>query len=207
MIASPDLVTSSFFLPIHHSHNSVPHLTLCFKTLQLPFPVPSTHFAPCPAHGPNPNLRQVQLSQFSLHSLHSYVSTHSCLSHLGSFSSSCSVPPGSSCCIQAPSRSGSIPIFRLSLPKNSLSLQFLILSHVSFFPRLNYSWRELLLLELFCPFLLRYFPLQAGNPDPSKVFIRSTPVVTFTISPMVPCRRNCTSGYSCSQIHPLLLQK
>lgn len=47
VLASLDLVTSSFFLPVHHSRNSVPHLTLCFKTLWLPFPVPRTHFAHC----------------------------------------------------------------------------------------------------------------------------------------------------------------
>ena len=45
--ASLDLITSLFFLPVHYSPNSVPHLTLCFKAIWLPFPVPNTHFAHC----------------------------------------------------------------------------------------------------------------------------------------------------------------
>lgn len=45
--ASLDLIISLFFLPVHHSSNSVPHLTLCFKAIWLPFPVPNTHFAHC----------------------------------------------------------------------------------------------------------------------------------------------------------------
>lgn len=34
-----------FFLPVHHSPASIPHLTPCFRAFWLPFPVPNTHFA------------------------------------------------------------------------------------------------------------------------------------------------------------------
>lgn len=56
-----------------------------------------------------------------------------------------------------------------------------MLGHVSSFPRLDHSWWELLLLELLCLFLFRYFPLQAT--DPSQVFISGIPALTFPTSP------------------------
>lgn len=71
--------------------------------------------------------------------------------------------------------------FSLILTKNLFSGQFLLLGHVSFFPRLDHSWWELLLLELLCLFPFRCFPLQAA--DPSQVFISSIPARTLPTSP------------------------
>lgn len=132
---------------------------------------------------------------------------YSSLFHLGFFSSSCSAPLGSSCYIQAPSQTDPIPLSPSPPPKRSLSGHFLIPRHISFFPRLNQSRWERRLRELFCLFPLRYFLLQEAGPDPSEVFISGTLVTTFAISPGTLSRRKCTSGYSCSHIHPLLLQK
>lgn len=71
--------------------------------------------------------------------------------------------------------------FSLILTKTLLSGQFLMLGHVSFFPRLNHSWwHSFLLLELLFLFLFRYFPLQAT--DPSQVFIPGIPALTFSTS-------------------------
>lgn len=175
-------MVSLFFLPVGHSADSVPHLNLYLASPSHPWYSFCSH-----SHSPNPHLRQVQHSRFS---------SWPFLSLLSLFLLIWLIPIQISHLILAAQQHPSWILLLISkLPTTH--------GEAYFFSRPNHAWWELLLLDLFHLFLLRYFLI--GSLDSSEVFILG-PQLQHSSSPL-GCHTITTSAKNCSQVHSLLLKK